>query len=179
MELSTAMVADAAHVAGGKMYILGGQWDRLTVANFPAQHPAMAVVLVLKIEYTEALTDHRLTVELTLDGAPQDVTAMHSDRRRIRCRACPATHSDSLAAHAARGGGAADRCRTQNGSPGSLHLAPLRVMAWQRPASAAGGWGAIVPPGRRRSRGSFMSALRLDGHGGLAAGEHELPPPGG
>ena len=76
MELSTAMVADAAHVAGGKMYILGGQWDRLTVANFPAQHPAMAVALVLKIEYTEALTNHRLTVELMLDGEPQDVKAM-------------------------------------------------------------------------------------------------------
>ena len=58
MELSTAMVADAAHVADGKMYILGGQWDRLTVAKFPAQHPAMALALVLKVEYTEALTAH-------------------------------------------------------------------------------------------------------------------------
>ena len=80
MELSTAMVADAAHVAGGKMYILGGQWDRLAIANFPAQHPAMAVALVLKVEYTEALAAHQLTVELMLDGESQDVKATGSLR---------------------------------------------------------------------------------------------------
>lgn len=67
------MVADAAHVAGGKLYVLGGQWDRLMVARFPAQHPAMTVVLVLKVEYSEALTDHQLTVELMLDQESQDV----------------------------------------------------------------------------------------------------------
>ena len=70
------MLADGAHVAGDKLYILGGQWDRLMVAKFPAQHPSMAVVLVLKVEYNEALTAHRLTVELTLDGQQLDVRAM-------------------------------------------------------------------------------------------------------
>lgn len=65
------MLADGAHVAGGKLYILGGQWDRIFAAAFPAQHPTMAVALVIKIEYTEALDPHRLLVELTLDGQPQ------------------------------------------------------------------------------------------------------------
>jgi hypothetical protein len=76
MELSTAMLADGAQVANGKLYILGGQWDRLFVAKLPVQHSSMAVVLVIKVEYTEALTPHLLTVELMLDGHPQDVRAV-------------------------------------------------------------------------------------------------------
>ena len=35
----------------------------------------MAVVLVIKVEYTEALDPHRIKVELTLDGQSQGVSA--------------------------------------------------------------------------------------------------------
>jgi hypothetical protein len=77
MELTTAMLADAAQQApGGKLYILGGQWDRLIVPNFPSQHPTMAIVLVLRVEYSEALDRHQLEVELTLDGEPKDSKAV-------------------------------------------------------------------------------------------------------
>lgn len=78
MELTTAMLADGAHQAtpGGKLYILGGQWDRLTVPSFPVQHPTMAIVLVLRVEYSEALDSHQLEVELTLDGEPKAPKAM-------------------------------------------------------------------------------------------------------
>jgi hypothetical protein len=78
MELTTAMLADGAQqvAAGGKLYILGGQWDRLLVPTFPAQHPTMAVVLVLRLEYSEALESHRLEVELTLDGQPKGAKAV-------------------------------------------------------------------------------------------------------
>jgi len=75
MELTTAMLADAAQVAGGKLYVLGGQWDRLMVAGFPAAHPSMAVVLVIRVEYSEAPQTFQLHAELTLDGQPQDVQA--------------------------------------------------------------------------------------------------------
>jgi hypothetical protein len=70
MELTTAMLADGAQQVGGKLYVLGGQWDRLVIQNFPAQHPTMAVVLVFKVEYSEALDRHHLDVQLTLDGRP-------------------------------------------------------------------------------------------------------------
>ncbi len=73
MELTTAMLADGAHQADGKLYILGGQWDRITVANFPAVHPSMAVVLVIKVEYNEAPKTCTLNIELTLDGRPTGV----------------------------------------------------------------------------------------------------------
>jgi hypothetical protein len=75
MDLTTAMLADGAHVAEGKLYILGGQWDRLVVAAFPAQHPSMTVVLVVKVEYTEAPKTYTLNVELTLDGQSADAKA--------------------------------------------------------------------------------------------------------
>jgi hypothetical protein len=75
MELTTAMLADAAQVSGGKLYVLGGQWDRLMVGGFPAMHPSMAVVLVIRVEYTEAPETFQLEAELTLDGQSQDAKA--------------------------------------------------------------------------------------------------------
>lgn len=72
MQLTTALLADGAHVAGNKLYILGGQWDRLLVSAFPAQHPSMALVLVIRVEYSEGLDNHRLGIELTLEGKPLD-----------------------------------------------------------------------------------------------------------
>jgi len=80
MELSTAMLADGAQEAGGKLYVLGGQWSRIFVAKLPAQHPSMALVLVIKVEYSEALIPHPLTVELMLDGHPQDVRGVYQLR---------------------------------------------------------------------------------------------------
>jgi len=72
------MLADGAQQAGpgGKLCILGGQWDRLMVPNFPAQHPTMAVVLVIRVEYSEALDQHRLEVELMLDGSAMNAKAV-------------------------------------------------------------------------------------------------------
>jgi hypothetical protein len=78
MELTTAMLADGAHVAGGKLYILGGQWDRVTVATFPATHPSMALALVIKVEYNEAPQTYQFEVQLTLDGQPLDAKAAGS-----------------------------------------------------------------------------------------------------
>lgn len=70
MQLTTAMLADGAQVAQGKLYILGGQWDRIMVGQFPAQHPSMAVALVIRVEYNEAPKAFNLNVELMLDGKP-------------------------------------------------------------------------------------------------------------
>jgi hypothetical protein len=76
MELTTAMLADGAQqAANGKLYVLGGQWDRLTVPSFPAQHPTLALVIVLRIDYNEALDPHQLEIELTMDGQAKDAKA--------------------------------------------------------------------------------------------------------
>ncbi|HJV09632.1 MAG TPA: hypothetical protein VJ653_08115 [Acidimicrobiales bacterium] len=70
MRLQSAMLADAARVAENKLYVFGGQWDRIYTHSFPAMHPALAVVLVIEVSYAEALTDHHLKVALMRDGEP-------------------------------------------------------------------------------------------------------------
>jgi hypothetical protein len=62
------MLADAARVADNKLYVFGGQWDRIYAAAFPATHSALAIVLVIEVSYSEALMDHHLRVALMRDG---------------------------------------------------------------------------------------------------------------
>lgn len=76
MDLTTAMLADGAQLVEGKLYVLGGQWDRITVPKFPAQHPSLAVVLVIKVEYNEAPRTFNLNIELLLDGQDAGVKAI-------------------------------------------------------------------------------------------------------
>jgi hypothetical protein len=72
MRLQTCMLADGARVTSdGKLYIFGGQWDRIFVPSVPAKHPIIAIALVVELEYHEALDNH--PVEVTLrdsDGKP-------------------------------------------------------------------------------------------------------------
>jgi hypothetical protein len=68
MELTTAMLADSARVAEGKLYVHGGQWTNLWTQAFPASHPALAVVIVLRVDYHEAIDSHELNVALMMDG---------------------------------------------------------------------------------------------------------------
>jgi len=58
------MLADAASVEGGKLFVHGGGWDVINVGTIPATHPTMALVLILRIEYNEALADIPLVIEL-------------------------------------------------------------------------------------------------------------------
>lgn len=64
MELVAAMIADAAVVERGKLYIHGGGWDTIASATFPAVHPGLALALLLRIEYAEALKDIPIMIEL-------------------------------------------------------------------------------------------------------------------
>jgi hypothetical protein len=66
------MLADGARLgADGKLYIFGGQWDRIFAPSMPTTHPTMTVVLVLEIEYGEALEEHTVGIALLdADGRP-------------------------------------------------------------------------------------------------------------
>lgn len=71
MNLTSGMLADAADVQGGKLYIHGGGWDSISVESVPATHPSMALTLIIRIEYAEALKDIPFLVELLdEDDAP-------------------------------------------------------------------------------------------------------------
>ena len=75
MKLQSAMLADAARVAENKLYVFGGQWDRVYTHAFPASHAGLTVVLVIEVSYSEALRDHHLRVALMRDGEPAGAEA--------------------------------------------------------------------------------------------------------
>ena len=64
MEVEFLILADAAQAIGGKLYMLGGGWDVLTINTaFPAQHP-FAMGLGLSVPWNETNQRHNLTVEI-------------------------------------------------------------------------------------------------------------------
>lgn len=64
MDLLAAMLADAADVHSGKLYVHGGGWDSLVAADFPSVHPSLAVVLLLSAGAREAPGTGELRVQL-------------------------------------------------------------------------------------------------------------------
>lgn len=64
MELIAGLLADAAVVERGKLYIHGAGWDTIWAATIPTTHPAMALALLFRVEYSEALKDIPVSIEL-------------------------------------------------------------------------------------------------------------------
>jgi hypothetical protein len=100
MEATTAMLADAASVERGKLFVHGGGWDTIDVAAIPATHPTMALVLVFRIDYDEALADIPILIELLdEDDKPRElrvegrINAGHPPRLR---RGMPTFHPLAL-----------------------------------------------------------------------------------
>lgn len=64
----TALLCDAAQVVGGKLFILGGGWDR--ILN-PSQPTSMALALVIHVPWNRANERHQVTAALvTEDSGP-------------------------------------------------------------------------------------------------------------
>ena len=63
MQVEFVMLADAAQVVGGKLYLLGGAWNVYRATAFPTQAP-IALVASILVDRTEAGSRHavRLTV---------------------------------------------------------------------------------------------------------------------
>ncbi|OGR93610.1 MAG: hypothetical protein A2992_09560 [Elusimicrobia bacterium RIFCSPLOWO2_01_FULL_59_12] len=64
MDLDFAFLADAADVAMGKLFVMGGAFDTIHVAGFPATHPALAVVLRLLLKPHDLDRKHQLEIQL-------------------------------------------------------------------------------------------------------------------
>src|SRR3954453_20754358 len=64
MIVSSAMLADAAHVSEAKLYIHGGAWDSITASSLPVVQPSMALVLIFQLEWDEALDPQPFTIAL-------------------------------------------------------------------------------------------------------------------
>ncbi|HEV8633688.1 MAG TPA: hypothetical protein VG370_05525 [Chloroflexota bacterium] len=64
MEVEWLILADAAQVLGGKLFLLGGGWDVLTVNSaFPLQQRC-AVAVALRVPWNETNQRHQVEIEI-------------------------------------------------------------------------------------------------------------------
>jgi len=70
MRLSTFLVADHAEAVGGKLYVTGGCWNSLTVAQLPAVHSHLTIAAALHVPWRATNQPHSLHLDLVdEDGA--------------------------------------------------------------------------------------------------------------
>ena len=72
MRLTTAMLADAAQVQGGKLFVLGGGFDTISARSFPVIHRSLTVAMVAEIGPDERQRDLEIGLEL-VDEDGQDL----------------------------------------------------------------------------------------------------------
>ena len=76
MKLTSAMLADAAQVKSGKLYVLGGGFDTISVRQLPATHRSISLAMVAEVGPDERQQDLELIVQLVdEDGADLGVMA--------------------------------------------------------------------------------------------------------
>ena len=63
MEIDFLILADAAQVADGKLYLLGGGWDRIAVNALPAAQ-MIGVAVGVVVPWTETNTPHTLALTI-------------------------------------------------------------------------------------------------------------------
>ncbi|MGH7776309.1 MAG: DUF6941 family protein [Candidatus Dormibacterales bacterium] len=62
--LTAMFVADHAEAVGGKLYVTGGCWDRLTAPQLPAVHPHLSLAITLSLPAPRQTERRRLEVRL-------------------------------------------------------------------------------------------------------------------
>jgi hypothetical protein len=70
------MLADAAQVQGGKLFVLGGGFDTISARTVPVVHRTLSLAMVAEIAPEERHRD--LEIQITLideDGQPMEVEA--------------------------------------------------------------------------------------------------------
>ena len=66
--LDYLLVADGAQVVGGKLYLLGGGWDRLTVPELPG-HPATPFSVAVGVNVPWNFTNRKMSFSIDVRNA--------------------------------------------------------------------------------------------------------------
>ena len=86
MKLTTAMLADAAQVQGGKLFVLGGGFDTISARSLPVVHRNLTLAMVAEIDPDERHRDLEITIRLVdEDGKALELEA----RGKLRVGAPP------------------------------------------------------------------------------------------
>ncbi len=76
MRLTTAMLADAAQVQGGKLFVLGGGFDTISARTVPVVHRSLTLAMVAEIAPEERHRDLEISIALVdEDGQALEVEA--------------------------------------------------------------------------------------------------------
>lgn len=76
MNLAFAMLADAATVAAGKLYVHGGGWCILAVHTLPVVYPSFALAFMLELDEADVTRTFPLSVDLVdSSGAELGISA--------------------------------------------------------------------------------------------------------
>lgn len=68
----SGQLADAAAVADGKLYVMGGGWDTLMVSHVPIVHPRIAVALVFRFPASTVATKPQVSVLFRAEAERSD-----------------------------------------------------------------------------------------------------------
>jgi hypothetical protein len=79
MRFTSAMLADGAQVAGGKLFVMGGAFDTISARSFPAVHRSLTLVLVAEVGPADRNRDLDLVIRL-LDEDGHEM-GIHSEGR--------------------------------------------------------------------------------------------------
>jgi hypothetical protein len=74
MEADYLILADGAHVANDKLYVLGGGWINVLAPQFPVNH-SMAIAIGILVDWMETNRQHAFRVELRQEDAQNRVIA--------------------------------------------------------------------------------------------------------
>ena len=70
------MLADAAQVQGGKLFVLGGGFDTISARTLPIVHRTLALAMVAEVDPDERHRDLEISISLfDEDGESMDVEA--------------------------------------------------------------------------------------------------------
>jgi hypothetical protein len=82
VRLTTAMLADAAQVQGGKLFVLGGGFDTISARTFPVIHRSLTVAMVAEIEPEERHRELEIGLQL-IDEDGQDLGIQAKGKLRV------------------------------------------------------------------------------------------------
>src|SRR5690348_9823012 len=95
MELDFALLADAAEVPMGKLFVMGGAFDTIHVPGFPAFHPLLTVVVRLLFNPHDLDRKHELEI-LLLDADGKQAASAKGDLSMPKSPAAPAGWKQSV-----------------------------------------------------------------------------------
>ncbi len=64
MDVEWLILADSAQVVGNKLFLMGGGWDRLSIADYPKSH-AMGLAMSIRVPWNQTNERHSFEIEIT------------------------------------------------------------------------------------------------------------------